>query len=294
VNLTQIYDIAMDTWSVGAPMPQTRFWMAGGYHNGSIYLVSGWGDNAVEATLWRYDVLANTWDTTLAPMPAGRAAGMGAVINGHFYVAGGFAVMLDTPANSLYDYDIAGNAWSARANLPRAVNLAGSAVVGGRFYVFGGDYFNPTNVTQVFNPATSTWSYGPSLSTAFVWGGSAAVGAKIYGLGGATSLTGGAVDPAHLLQPPARLDINGDCLTDWVVVRDTGGVATSYVLHAGADGSPSRTVGVSLRAAEDNRQAVLGTADDDDLGVWRVRQFACRLDASPLQSLSEMPCVTLS
>ena len=42
VNTTRIYDIATNTWSTGAPMPDVRAFMASGYFNGKIYLVGGY------------------------------------------------------------------------------------------------------------------------------------------------------------------------------------------------------------------------------------------------------------
>ncbi|PYK12281.1 MAG: hypothetical protein DME64_16940, partial [Verrucomicrobia bacterium] len=43
-NVTRIYDIASQTWSTGANMPDVRSFMASGYNsdNGKIYLVSGY------------------------------------------------------------------------------------------------------------------------------------------------------------------------------------------------------------------------------------------------------------
>ena len=36
------------------------------------------------------------------------------------------------------DYDIAADSWTARANLPAANNVPGSAVIGGKLWIFGG------------------------------------------------------------------------------------------------------------------------------------------------------------
>ena len=47
VNTTRIYDIATNTWSTGAPMPDVRAFMASGYFNGKIYLVGGYSTGSV-------------------------------------------------------------------------------------------------------------------------------------------------------------------------------------------------------------------------------------------------------
>ena len=59
------------------------------------------------------------------------------IINGHMYVAGGRDIN-NTNLNTLYDYDIAANSWTQRANLPRGINVPGSAIIAGKLWVFGG------------------------------------------------------------------------------------------------------------------------------------------------------------
>ena len=64
-NITRIYDIATNTWSTGANMPDVRSFMASGYNsaNGKIYLVSGYNTGQVtsaQPNTWEYDPVANT------------------------------------------------------------------------------------------------------------------------------------------------------------------------------------------------------------------------------------------
>lgn len=111
------------------------------------------------------------------------------IINGHIYIAGG-RDLNNTNLNTLYDYDIAADTWTQRANLPTGVNVPGSAVIGGKLWAFGGGnpfsggsaaapasartgltawlkrVFHPdtTNVLQVYDPVTDSWTSGPSLN----------------------------------------------------------------------------------------------------------------------------------
>ena len=58
VNTTRIYDIATNTWSTGAPMPDVRAFMGSGYFNGKIYLVGGYTTGNVDPSfgqVWEYD-----------------------------------------------------------------------------------------------------------------------------------------------------------------------------------------------------------------------------------------------
>ena len=126
VNTTRIYDIATDTWTTGAPMPDVRAFMGSGYHNGKIYLVGGYTTGNVDPSfgqVWQYDPVANTWDTSRASMPITLGGPGSGIINGHIYIAGG-RNLANTNLNTLYDYDIAANTWTARANLPTGVERA--------------------------------------------------------------------------------------------------------------------------------------------------------------------------
>ena len=140
VNTTRIYDIATNTWSTGAPMPDIRAFMGSGYFNGKIYLVGGYNTGNVDPSfgqVWEYDPVANTWNTTRASMPATLGGPGFGIISGHIYIAGGRDIN-NTNLNTLYDYDIAADSWTARANMPTGVNVPGSAVIGGKLWVFAG------------------------------------------------------------------------------------------------------------------------------------------------------------
>ena len=140
VNTTRIYDIATNTWSTGAPMPDVRAFMGSGYFNGKIYLVGGYTTGNVDPSfgqVWEYDPVLNTWNTSRMSMPATLGGPGFGIINGHIYIAGG-RNLANTNLNTLYDYDIAANTWTTRANMPSGVNVPGSAVIAGKLWVFGG------------------------------------------------------------------------------------------------------------------------------------------------------------
>ena len=87
--------------------------MAAGYFNGKIYLVGGYITRNVGSqsdTVWEYDPVANTFNTSRTNMPATLAGPGFGVINGHLYVAGGRDTN-NTNLSTLYDYDIAADTW---------------------------------------------------------------------------------------------------------------------------------------------------------------------------------------
>ena len=94
LNTTQIYDIATNTWTMGAPMPDAagRYFPAAAYDaaNGKIYVIGGF-DGATfseQSQTWEYDPVANTWNTSRAPIPV-PMGGAGYSIVGQFvYLAG--------------------------------------------------------------------------------------------------------------------------------------------------------------------------------------------------------------
>jgi N-acetylneuraminic acid mutarotase len=195
-NATRIYDIASDTWSAGANMPEVRHFMASGYYNGKIYLVAGYNTGNVtgaKAQVWEYDPVANTFNTTRMPIPhAVGGPGFG-IINGHLYVAGGRDAS-NTEIALVYDYDIAANTWTARASLPAANNVPGSGVVNGQLWLFGGGNtfaFAPTttNGSVFYDPASNTWSAGPPLNVARSFVGGTAIETTLFAAGGFTGFT---------------------------------------------------------------------------------------------------------
>ena len=217
VNTTRIYDIATNTWSTGAPMPDLRAFMGSGYFNGKIYLVGGYSTGNVDPSfgqVWEYDPVLNTWNTSRMSMPVTLGGPGFGIINGHMYIAGG-RNLANTNLNTLYDYDIAANSWTARANMPAGVNVPGSAVIAGKLWVFGGGnpfsgpgtmptsgnkggvgawlkrLFNPdtTNALQVYDPGTNTWSSGPTLNQQRSFPAGTHVGNTAVAVGGYTGST---------------------------------------------------------------------------------------------------------
>src|SRR4029079_6117344 len=241
VNTTRVYDIATNTWSTAAPMPDVRAFMASGYFNGKIYLVGGYSTGNVDPSfgqVWEYDPVANTFDTSRASMPATLGGPGFGIINGHMIVAGGRDIN-NTNLNTVYDYDIAANTWATRANMPSGVNVPGSAVIAGKLWVFGGGnpftgpsamptsankgvrawlrrLFNPdtTNSLQVYDPATNSWTSGPTLNQQRAFPAGTGVGTTAVAVGGYTGSTtttsvevnmagGGCASPTPTIPPTA-------------------------------------------------------------------------------------------
>ena len=209
VNTTRIYDIASNTWSTAAPMPDVRSLMGSGYYNGKIYLVGGFSTGNIDPSfgqVWEYDPVLNAWDTSRMSMPITLGGAGSGVINGHLYIVGGRNSSNDD-LTTVYDYDITADTWTQRANVPTGINAPGSAVICGKLWIFGGGnpFFGPgtlyksgekralvpdtTNILQIYDPATNTWTTGPGLNQARSFVAGTHVGNTAVAIGGYTGTT---------------------------------------------------------------------------------------------------------
>ena len=139
VNTTRIYDIATNTWSTGAPMPDVRAFMASGLLQREDLpgrRIQHRQCRSPFGQVWEYDPVLNTWNTSRMSMPATLGGPGFGIINETWYVAGG-RDLNNTNLNTLYDYDIAANTWTTRASTPSGVNVPGSAVIAGKLWAFG-------------------------------------------------------------------------------------------------------------------------------------------------------------
>ena len=83
-----IYDLATDTWSVGADMPGARYWLDCVAIADKIYCGGGYS-TAGQDDLYIYDIATNAWSTG-ALLPANRYAYTAEALGGKYYILGGY------------------------------------------------------------------------------------------------------------------------------------------------------------------------------------------------------------
>ncbi|QDV08433.1 N-acetylneuraminate epimerase [Planctomycetes bacterium Poly30] len=127
-----------------------------------IHLLGGGvGGTAVTTTNWRYDVNADTWDSTsFAPMPVAKA-NMEAVTapNGLIYVFGGNDADGGVTYSSMHIYDPIANTWTAGPAMPRARrNFAALKDCDGYIYLYGGNTGATTHAEiDCYDTVSNVW-----------------------------------------------------------------------------------------------------------------------------------------
>jgi N-acetylneuraminic acid mutarotase len=124
----------------------------------------------------RFDPVTKVW-TTRKPAPHYHRSGAGGVINGKFYVVGGYDSKGNVTRN-LDVYDPATDSWTTRALLPKpGIGLKGT-VLHGKLFVIS------TQAAYLYNPATDTWAQraSPPPNSAAQAVGASAVTVTLNGL----------------------------------------------------------------------------------------------------------------
>ena len=106
--------------------------------------------------------------TSLPAMPFSTADATASVVNGKFYIIGGYNNTATNPLASNYQFNPASGTYTAMASMPTARWGLISGAIGNIIYVFGGNTnsSNGTAANQAYNPATNTWATLASLPSA--------------------------------------------------------------------------------------------------------------------------------
>jgi N-acetylneuraminic acid mutarotase len=168
---SDMYDPATNTWTRLADMPFVVTHSGVAVVGTDIYFAGGFlgdwvGPNLTDQTnqVIVYNTLTNTW-SSIAPLPASRAAG-GLVLIGqqlHFFGGTDEFVQSDMSDHWVYDLSNPSAGWVAKAPLPDARDHFGYASLNGMIYAVGGEHLtdeiacNDSEVDQ-YNPATDIWT----------------------------------------------------------------------------------------------------------------------------------------
>jgi N-acetylneuraminic acid mutarotase len=209
-------------WTTRTNMPIARKGMVAATVNGIIYVIGGW--NSSGARISRVDAYKPGTSTLVAwtpraslPSPRGRPNGAVA-INGKIYVAGGVNSQGDA-TGSLYVYDIAGNYWVAKAQMPVASWGGISAGMDGKLYVLAtmpgedGNFTGPSRLFR-YSPATNSWVELAPAPHHHHQGVARVIDGKLYVAGGLTYVD----DDITPMAPKAwgHLDVYDPATNTWI------------------------------------------------------------------------------
>ena len=193
----KIYSITTGTWTTGANMPGARYFPGAAYYgsNNKIYVAGGFDSTFTETnTTWEYDPVANTWNTSRAPIPTPIGGAGYSIVGQNMYLAG--------------TWNNASGSWAA---VPVPIYRPASAAVATQEFLVGGgnpDFLgsgktqrphpvaktastrSPATAytsTYIYDTVTDSWSSGPVTNVPHSFTGGTAIGGLLLVV---TDLTG--------------------------------------------------------------------------------------------------------
>jgi hypothetical protein len=142
-NVTEVYDIATDTWTTKAPIPNATSKYASAVVDDKIYII--------EKYTQIYDTKTDTWSVG-APPPHSVDFAACAAIQGLeqpciFVIGGRRDEGLETSYNQIYN--VKNDSWSFGTALPTARYDMATAVLDGKIYTIGGTIGSFYNIAQL-------------------------------------------------------------------------------------------------------------------------------------------------
>ncbi|MHC5056671.1 MAG: Kelch repeat-containing protein [Planctomycetota bacterium] len=194
-------------WVTKAPMPAgTRHALTAASLGGKMYAMGG---SDLFTPCEEYDPVSNTW-TSMDNVPFQCREAVAVSDGTYIYLTGGYDNTLGTSVATLYRFDpsaAAGSQWTALAPMNQARGFHAAAVLGGKIYVFGGNYNDgstdtPLASVEAYDVSGGTWDATVTdLPQTLILHTATTVGTKIYITGGATSFAGSLVNTVYEFDP---------------------------------------------------------------------------------------------
>ena len=144
-------------WEIGPGLPQPLGEVAAGWIGGHLYVV---GEGV--ANTFALDILARTWDDTLAPRPFPGHHHSAETVDGLLYLIGGLDLGSE---GKVQIYDPVADSWSAGADMPWAAGSVQTCVIDGKIYAAGGIVANATvDNCAVYDPVLDAWTNLASMA----------------------------------------------------------------------------------------------------------------------------------
>jgi N-acetylneuraminic acid mutarotase len=213
-GINEVYYPETDTWETKASMPTPRSSSRANVVGEKMYLLGGAAQVPLGTLLPSgnpsnlnevYDPSNDSW-TSRSPMPTTVSHFISAVVDNKIYLIGG--VWADPGFTDIFPidsqvqiYDAETDNWTLGQPLPTPVYMAAGGATTGktapkRIYVLGGctsnlgsEFYNGTNMNQVYDVETDSWAVGAQMPTPRKRLGVAVVNDTLYAMGGVTGST---------------------------------------------------------------------------------------------------------
>jgi len=139
-NTFEVYNLRLNQWAQLPALPAALSGYSLAAVDGRLYLFGGWDGRQAVSTVYSFDPEANAWQPR-ASLPAPRAFSSAVALEGRIYLIGGTdgSHALTTVQVYFPQRDQSGAAaYENRAPLPEGRSAAGTTVIAGLIYVFGG------------------------------------------------------------------------------------------------------------------------------------------------------------
>jgi N-acetylneuraminic acid mutarotase len=183
------------TWTRLADLPQARTELSAAVLDGQVYVGTGLTRGPGDEAFYRYDPASDSWHE-LAPIPAARHHAPLAAHDGIVYLVGGYdnqasdVSLFGTPTDTLFVYDVAGDAWREGPPLPEPVGAHAVATTDdGMIHVVGGldqSALDARDEHLVFDTGTGNWSSLPPMPSSREHLGAAHLDGVVYVVAGRT------------------------------------------------------------------------------------------------------------
>ena len=237
-DIVEIYDIASNTWTAGASLPQPVSFGHGFVKGGFLYVAGGLNGSVALLKTYRYDPAANTWDdAAIADLPQTRWAGVSSKVpygnTGAWTIAGGFVngTALTNVSPTVVEWESASNTWTTNVSDMLSARFRGNGgVLGTSFYHIGG---GPPNFTGTNDNQKLTCVSGVAVISA----------GTVNITGESCGTPNGAPDPGETLTITLPITNTGDTATTnlTATLQATGGVMSAVTQSYGvvaAGGTP--------------------------------------------------------
>jgi N-acetylneuraminic acid mutarotase len=204
VTSVYAYDPATDRWTERASMPTARGALAVAEHDGKLYAIGGYDQDANRAEVEVYDPVRDVW-ATRAPLPTPRDHLAAAAVLGKIYVIGGRVTGQYSRNLAVVEtYDPVSDRWTRGSDLPTARSGIAAAVHDGKIFVFGGEGVAGTfRENEAYDPQRDSWQAMAPMPTARHGLGSASVDGRMYVISGGPTPGGSFSDANEVFVPPS-------------------------------------------------------------------------------------------